>query len=146
MVVKRQYLLFLALAFMGCNRPAEITALKLSAHSTEGSTLSESLGIETLGGVFTPLLKKGCQLPCEITQVISTGDDHQEQIKISLYQKDTKMASDAKKIGIFEVSGFRPGLRGTPSISVTFIANSDNVVLRATDNNQKSTLAWSRID
>jgi molecular chaperone DnaK (HSP70) len=130
-------------ALVGCTSPAEI---RIAAKYGGGSILKEDIGIETLGGVFTPLLKAGCKLPCEITQVFSTADDNQDQITIFLFQGTSAMVSGAKKLGVVRVSGIYPAPRGMPQIAVSFIADAEQVVLRAVDKQNKSRLKWTSID
>src|SRR5437868_14478923 len=87
---------------VGCSSSAEIT---VATQNRGSSVLAENIGIETLGGVLTPLLKSGCKLPCEFTQVFSTADDNQDQITVHLFQGTTAMVSGAKKLGAFRLSG-----------------------------------------
>jgi molecular chaperone DnaK len=135
--------LFILAILAGCSSPAEIVVAPQGSGIT---ILEESIGIETLGGVFTPLLKKGCELPCEVTQVFSTADDGQGQITISLFQGASAIVSGAKKLGTFRVSGISPAPRGTPQIAVSFVADTERVVLRAFDKENKNRLKWTRID
>jgi molecular chaperone DnaK (HSP70) len=95
--------------------------------------LVEAVGIETLGGVFTPLLQKGCALPCELAQVFSTADDNQREILIHLFRGKEAMVKDAHDLGSFKVSGFRPAPRGHVQVSVRFIATEEGLRIAASE-------------
>jgi molecular chaperone DnaK (HSP70) len=100
---------------------------------TVGGHLLEAVGIETLGGVFTPLLQKGCPLPCELTQVFSTADDSQREILIHLARGKEAMVKDAHDLGSYKVSGFRPAPRGQVQVSVRFIATEEGLRIAASE-------------
>jgi len=99
--------------------PLEVTAL--------------SLGIETRGGVFTKLIDRNTTIPVKRSEIITTADDNQDQIKIQVYQGDQPMAADNTKLGTFELTGLSPAPRGTVQIEVTFDINSDGVHVSAKD-------------
>ncbi len=97
-------------------------------------SLVEPIGIETLGGVFTPLLAQGCTLPCSTTEVFSTAVDNQDSIKIFVFRgSGARVVSDATSLGQFEVVGIGPAPRGTPQVEVTFEAAEGQVRLAAKD-------------
>lgn len=133
------------LGLVGCSSPPEIR-VPIASPNDDSPLLKEDIGIETLGGVFTPLLQSGCSLPCEITHVFSTADDNQEQIVISLFQGTSAAVSGTKKLGVFRVSGIAPAPRGTPQIAVSFKADAKHVVLRAFDKQKQDRLKWTRVD
>lgn len=94
----------------------------------------ESIGIETLGGVFTPLLAQGCALPCSTTETFSTAADNQESISLSLFRgAGVRMVSDATSLGQYEVVGIAQAPRGTPRVEVTIDAAAGQVRLAAKD-------------
>ena len=93
--------------------------------------LVEAVGIETLGGVFTPLLQKGCELPCELTQVFSTADDRQREIVIKLFRGNGNRVSEVHSLGNYRVSGFRDAPRGEVQIQVRFVATQSGIELGA---------------
>ena len=99
----------------------------------KAGVLVQDIGLETLGGVFTPLLKRGCQLPCETTQIFSTADDNQSQIKISLCRGSTNLTKSAHKLWAYEVVGIRPMARGLPQVAVTLSATNDAISISAFD-------------
>ena len=106
--------------------------------------LVEAVGIETLGGVFTPLLQKGCPLPCELTQVFSTADDNQREILIHLFRGKQTMVKDAHSLGSYKVSGFRPAPRGQVQVSVRFIATKEGLKIAASEMGANSSVLVSR--
>ena len=79
-----------------------------------------SLGIETLGGVFTRLITRNTTIPTKKSQVFSTAADNQTQVGIKVLQGEREMAADNKLLGQFDLSGIPPAPRGTPQIEVTF--------------------------
>nr|NVI74606.1 heat shock protein cognate 5 [Cucujiformia] len=79
-----------------------------------------SLGIETLGGVFTKLINRNTTIPTKKSQVFSTAADGQTQVEIKVHQGEREMASDNKQLGAFSLVGIPPAPRGVPQIEVTF--------------------------
>ena len=111
----------------------------------QSGTLREAVGIETLGGVFTPLLTKGCNIPCSLSQNFSTAEDGQRQIGIHLFRGNANLAKQAHPLGTFQITGIAPMPRGEPSIRVEFRADSDGITIKATDNHGKSQLSLVRV-
>jgi len=107
--------------------------------------LSQSIGLETLGGVFTPLLKVGCAVPCVATQTFSTADDAQASIQVSVYRGNTSQVAQATFLGTFEISGFKAASRGMPSVKIQFTAVADSIRLSATDGSTSRDLLINRI-
>lgn len=136
----------LTFALSGCSPSAEVLVTNRISHDPSSGTLFGHIGLETLGGVFTPLLEGGCKLPCEVTRVFSTAEDGQSQITIVVYSGDTSLVSEAEKLGRFEISGITPAPRGEPAIEVTFLASRQGLRLRATDKTMNSTLVWKRLE
>ncbi|MCX8133890.1 MAG: molecular chaperone DnaK, partial [Roseococcus sp.] len=79
-----------------------------------------SLGIETLGGVFTRLIERNTTIPTKKSQIFSTADDNQTAVTIKVYQGEREMAADNKLLGQFDLVGIPPAPRGVPQIEVTF--------------------------
>ena len=87
-----------------------------------------SLGIETLGGVFTRLIERNTTIPTKKSQVFSTADDNQQAVTIKVYQGEREMAADNKLLGNFDPTGIPPAPRGVPQIEVTFDIDANGIV------------------
>ncbi len=87
-----------------------------------------SLGIETLGGVFTRLIDRNTTIPTKKSQVFSTADDSQSAVTIKVYQGEREMAADNKQLGNFDLTGIPPAPRGVPQIEVTFDIDANGIV------------------
>ena len=87
-----------------------------------------SLGIETLGGVFTKLIERNTTIPAKKSQVFSTAADNQTQVDIHILQGEREFAKDNKTLGRFELTGIPPAPRGVPQIEVTFDVDANGIV------------------
>ena len=87
-----------------------------------------SLGIETLGGVFTRLIERNTTIPTKKSQVFSTADDNQTAVTIKVYQGEREMAADNKILGQFDLVGIPPEPRGVPQVEVTFDIDANGIV------------------
>ncbi|OLP45220.1 molecular chaperone DnaK [Rhizobium oryziradicis] len=87
-----------------------------------------SLGIETLGGVFTRLIDRNTTIPTKKSQVFSTADDNQQAVTIRVSQGEREMAADNKLLGQFDLVGLPPAPRGVPQIEVTFDIDANGIV------------------
>jgi molecular chaperone DnaK len=87
-----------------------------------------SLGIETLGGVFTRLIDRNTTIPTKKSQVFSTAEDGQQAVTIRVFQGEREMASDNKLLGQFDLVGIPPAPRGVPQIEVTFDIDANGIV------------------
>jgi molecular chaperone DnaK len=87
-----------------------------------------SLGIETLGGVFTRMIDRNTTIPTKRSQVFSTADDNQSAVTIRVFQGEREMAADNKLLGQFDLVGIPPAPRGVPQIEVTFDIDANGIV------------------
>ncbi|MEZ5403828.1 MAG: molecular chaperone DnaK [Bryobacteraceae bacterium] len=107
-----------------------------------------SLGIETLGGVFTKLIDRNTTIPTRKSETFSTAADSQTSVQIKVYQGERAMAKDNRLLGVFELVGIPPAPRGVPQIEVTFDIDANGILNvsakdRATNNEQKITITSS---
>ena len=107
-----------------------------------------SLGIETLGGVFTRLIDRNTTIPTKKSQVFSTADDNQSAVTIRVLQGEREMAADNKLLGNFNLEGIPPAPRGVPQVEVTFDIDANGIVNvsardKATTKEQKITIQAS---
>jgi len=104
-----------------------------------------TLGIETLGGVMTPLVPRNTTIPVSKSQVFSTAENNQTAVDIHVLQGERPMASDNKSLGMFRLDGIPPAMRGLPQIEVTFDIDANGIVNvsakdKATNKEQKITI------
>jgi molecular chaperone DnaK len=107
-----------------------------------------SLGIETLGGVFTKLIERNTTIPTRKSEVFSTASDNQTSVEIKVYQGERAMAGDNRLLGVFQLVGIPPAPRGIPQVEVTFDIDANGILNvaakdRATNNEQKITISSS---
>lgn len=87
-----------------------------------------SLGIETLGGVFTKIIERNTTIPTKKSQIFTTAADNQTAVTIKVYQGEREMAADNKLLGVFELVGIPPAPRGVPQIEVTFDIDANGII------------------
>ena len=107
-----------------------------------------SLGIETLGGVFTKLIERNTTIPTRKSETFSTAADNQTSVEIKVYQGERTLARDNRMLGVFQLIGIPPAPRGIPQIEVTFDIDANGILNvtakdRATNNEQKITITSS---
>ena len=107
-----------------------------------------TLGIETLGGVMTPLVPRNTTIPVSKSQVFSTAENNQTAVDIHVLQGERPMAGDNKSLGMFRLDGIPPAMRGLPQIEVTFDIDANGIVNvsakdKATNKEQKITITNS---
>ncbi|MBU2983988.1 Hsp70 family protein [Saccharophagus degradans] len=141
-----KYLLLIFLLVASCSSSSAELVVESDSPIVQGKSLTENVGIETLGGVFTPLLESGCPLPCELAQVFSTAEDNQEQITIKLIRGLSRTAGEGVNLGKYKISGIAPSPRGEPQIKVVFGASNGTIWLSAKDTSGKSRLKVSKVE
>jgi molecular chaperone DnaK len=107
-----------------------------------------SLGIETLGGVFTKLIDRNTTIPTRKSEVFSTAADSQTSVEIKVYQGERALARDNRMLGVFQLIGIPPAPRGIPQVEVTFDIDANGILNvtakdKATNNEQKITITSS---
>jgi molecular chaperone DnaK len=107
-----------------------------------------TLGIETAGGVSTPMIERNTTIPTKKSQVFSTAADNQPAVDIVVLQGERSMSSDNKKLGDFKLDGIRPAPRGTPQVEVTFDIDANGILNvsakdKDTGKDQKITISGS---
>ncbi len=107
-----------------------------------------TLGIETLGGVATPLIEKNTTIPTNKSQIFSTAEDNQTAVTVNVVQGERKQAADNKQLGLFNLDGIAPAPRGMPQIEVAFDIDSNGILNvsakdKATGKEQKITIQAS---
>jgi len=96
-----------------------------------------SLGIETVGGVFTKLIKKNTTIPTKVSQTFSTADDNQPAVTVNIAQGEREFIKDNKKLGEFNLEGIEPAPRGVPAIEITLDIDA-NGILKVTAKDKKT--------
>jgi molecular chaperone DnaK len=107
-----------------------------------------SLGIETLGGVFTKLIERNTTIPTRKSEKFSTAADNQTSVEIKVYQGERSLARDNRMLGVFQLIGIPPAPRGIPQVEVTFDIDANGILNvtakdQATNNEQKITITSS---
>ncbi len=87
-----------------------------------------SLGIETAGGLFEPIIDRNTTIPCKKSKVFTTAQDHQDMVRVHILQGERDMASDNTSLGVLEMHGLPPAPRGVPEIEVTFELDSNGIL------------------
>jgi molecular chaperone DnaK len=132
--MKLRFALLLTILACGVHTPVAATIdVEPDSPATRGGRLAEAVGLETLGGVFTPILESGCSIPCEVTQTFSTAANNQTEISIALYRGSDKLASKNHFLGRFLIADIPAEPRGVPRVAVSLRAEAVGIVLAARD-------------
>ncbi len=111
--------------------------------NTKG-VMVQSLGVESLGGVFTPVIPSGSKTPIQVSELFSTAVDNQEQITVRLFRGNAKLAKDNTPLGVYQVTGIDPAPRGTPQIEITFAIEGSDIRLSAKNPETDNEVAISK--
>lgn len=140
----KRYILALLILLSSCayRQTAQNTVvLELNSPAVgEDGLLVEAVGVETLGGVFTPLLKKGCVTPCKSAEIWSTAQDNQSKFQVSLFRGKGQLVSGNHLLGVCYVVNIPPARRGIPQIEVTVEAAGKEIRLYAVDMATKNSM------
>ena len=110
-----------------------------------GRATTEALGIETLGGVFTPLIEAGTAVPCSVSEIFSTATDGQAQIMVAPFRGTNRMAASNHPLGRFQIVGIPSAPRGTPQVEVTLTITERQILISARDLRRKAGLEVQRM-
>jgi molecular chaperone DnaK len=139
-------ILTLSLLVFGCQKQSRTPFVVEDATSivAAGST-TEALGIETLGGVFTPLIKSGTTVPCSLSEIFSTAADGQSKIMVIPVRGTNQWVASNHALGRFHIVGIPAGPRGTPQVEVTFTITERQILMSARDLIRKADLKIQRV-
>ena len=139
-------ILTLSLLVLGCQKQSraplvveDATPIVAAGHTTE------HFGIETLGGVFTPLIKSGTAVPCTLSEIFSTAADGQSQIMVTPFRGTNQLVAANHALGRFQVVGIPSAPRGTPQVQVTFTITAQQILISAHDLTRKTDLEIQRV-
>jgi len=130
--------LTISILVLGCQKqsPAPLVIEDATPIVKAGRT-TEDFGIETLGGVFTPLIKSGTKVPCALSEIFSTAVDGQSQIVVIPFRGTNQLAARNHALGRFQVVGIPAAPRGTPQVQITFTITERQILMAAHDLNRK---------
>jgi molecular chaperone DnaK len=142
-------LLPLLMVLVACVNTGNVTKVSIGS-STDivgaDKKLTESIGIEVIGGVFATLLEQGEEVPCYRTQVYSTGADKQTQVTLNLYKGNCELVKNCDFLGKYQISGFKEADRGKPIIQMVFGVDKDYIFISASDLVDNAKLKISKLD
>jgi molecular chaperone DnaK len=136
----------LSLLILGCapqGRKALIVEDGTPIVGRNGAT-TEALGVETLGGLFTPLIKAGTRVPCSVSETFGTAADGSE-IMVTLSRGNEELAANNHALGRFQIVGIPAARRGVPRVEVTFAITERQISLSARDLTHNTTLRIRRV-
>jgi molecular chaperone DnaK (HSP70) len=139
-------ILMLSVSLFGCQTKDRAPLIIEDATPIVGAgNTTEAFGIETLGGVFTPLIKAGTPVPCSRSEVFSTAADGQSQIMLTPCRGTNQLAASNHALGRLQIVGIRAAPRGTPKIEVTFTIAERRILISARDLARKADLEIRRV-
>jgi len=139
-------ILTLFLLVFGCQKQTQSSFVVEDATPIVGAgRTTEAFGIETLGGVFTPLIKAGTAVPCSLSEIFSTAADGQSQIIVTPFRGSNQVATSNHALGRFQIVGVPAAPRGTPQVEVTFTITDRQILISARDLTRKAHLEVRRL-
>ena len=130
--------LAISLLVLGCQKQSRAPLVVEDATPiVKAGRTTEDFGIETIGGVFTPLIKSGTSVPCALSEIFSTAVDGQAQIILVPFRGTNGLAARNYALGRFQVVGIPSAPRGTPLVQVTFTITERQILISAHDLNRK---------
>ena len=140
-----RYFIVILFLLISCSDSVADVVVENDSPILHDGVLSENVGIETLGGVLTPILESGCKLPCKLSQIFSTAEDNQNQITITLVRGTSELTKDGVNLGKYQITGIAPAPRGVPQIKVVFGASKGQIWLSASDVSGKSNIKITKV-
>jgi molecular chaperone DnaK len=139
-------ILMLSLLAFGCQKESRAPLVVEGATPIVGAgRTTEAFGIETLGGVFTPLIEPGTAVPCSLSEVFSTAADGQSQIMVAPFRGTNQMVASNHPLGRFQIVGIPSAPRGTPQVEVTFTITERQILISARDLTRNADLEIQRV-
>jgi molecular chaperone DnaK (HSP70) len=136
-MTRRLFICSLSVLLLACARQKPATNFIVLEHNSPAvggnGTLVQNVGLETLGGVVTPLLKTGCATPCRDAEIFSTAQDNQPKFQITLYRGNDRLVTNNSLVARCYIVDIPPAPRGTPKIEVTFEAAEKDIRIQALD-------------
>ena len=122
--------------FATCSADRATLVIEAQSPAIQGHQLEEAVGIQTFGGVFTPMLEPGCRMPCEVTNFFSTSEDNQTEILLFLFRGSKQVAAENYSLGTIAIVDIPPLPRGQPQVAVTLKAIGGDIILSARDSSR----------
>jgi len=139
-------ILTLSLLVFGCQKQSRAPLVVEDSTPIVGAgRTTEAFGIETLGGVFSPLIKSGTAVPCSLSEIFSTAADGQSQIVVTPFRGTNQMAASNHALGRFQIVGIPAASRGTPQVEVTFTITERQILISARDLTRKTDFEIQRV-
>jgi molecular chaperone DnaK (HSP70) len=135
------------LLLLSCNKIEKYVLIEENTlNYIEDKKIQQNIGIETLGGVFTPLIKEGTNIPHFQSFVFSTAVDNQDQIAIKLFRGNKKLAIENTYLGQYAIINIPPAPRGYPKIEITLSINEKGLSISAMELTNKNRMEIINID
>jgi molecular chaperone DnaK len=136
-MIRTLWLCGLTVLLLGCARQKPATDFMVLERNSpaigDNGVLVQNVGLETLGGVLTPVLKTDCATPCTDAEIFSTAQDGQRKFQVTLYRGNDRLVANNSLVARCYVVDMPPAPRGTPKIEVTFEAAEKEIRIQALD-------------